>query len=280
MKIIEYLCVILPVVLAACESVPEPQAGDPPLVVEGWLNEGEAPLVIVTRAVDMADTLGDFADVVEKWCRVTVIEDGEREVTLVARKNGAYMPSFVYTSTRIKGKVGHRYALRVEAYDTVAVAETALLPSARISRLEAEPVSDGRYKVRAWLDGLEPAACYKLYCRSIGKEKHMYPALMGNVSAADYDPEHGVIIGRGIRTSLADEEAEAFSHEFESGETVVVGLYRIAPEVAEFWKVYDANVSLSGNMFFSFAGDCPGNVTGAKGYWSAQGVVEAAIAIP
>ena len=274
---------IIPLACATDDAEPSDTnaAEEMPLVVEGWIGEGEAPVVMVTHAIPLDSDVTDFSNVVERWCRVSVFED-DREYLLTGRLNDAYTPSLIYTSSRLKGKPGHTYRLLVETTERSAIAEATLRPAAPISRLEAVSSAEepDKYVIRAFIDAPDPEGFYKLMVRVIDEEERFYPAFLGNFSGAEYDPQTGRDITRGLHARLDQEEAAAFSHYFEPGSTVMVQLCRIEPEVFDFWKVYDANVSLSSNMFFTFTADCPGNVGGAKGYWSPQGTSTAAIRIP
>lgn len=276
MKALNKTIYILPVMAAllgvACESVSdEPQAGPMPLVVEGWIEEGAAPVVMVTRAVDLSDELASFDDVVERWARVSV-SDGERRYYLSGRIDTNYTPPFIFTTSRLKGKVGHSYSLLVETETDSVEAESRLMPAPLVARLEAEPIegSDSLYRVRAWFDGIEPDGMYRVFVRSQRQDSRFFGAFMGTFSGADYDPSEGRIVTRGVH-SLYDAEGE-FSHYFPYGDRVSVKICSMEAELYDFWRVYDSSVSLSQNLFFSFAENCPSNVRGGLGYWAAYGM--------
>ncbi len=241
-----------------------------PLVIEGWIEENDYPIVIVTRALDLNDEDSRIEDAIEKWCRVTVYDNGE-PIVLTARKNTNYNPNFIYTTNKIIGQQGHVYKLTVETEDTIAVAESTLLPCGSISRLEAIPTSenDTLYSIKAYLTNLQEEQYYKIFCKGDGEDRH-FASFLGNLTGKEYNPTNGVTVSRGIHRAFTEDE-EDFTHYFSSGEKVEVKLCSMGKEVYEFWKTYDLNVSLSSNMFLSFTADCPGNITGAKGYWAAYG---------
>lgn len=244
--------------------------GTMPLVVEGWIEEGEAPVVMVTRALDLNDENASLDDAVEKWCRVTVFDDGTPYV-LTARKNTDYLPSFIFTHSRLKGKTGHTYRLFVETDDTVATAEALLRPSASIRRLEAVPTqdSDSLFSLRAYIDNARQDGYYKFFCKGKDDRRH-FPSFLGNLEGRMYDGEQGFPVSRGIHSAFLEDKS-GFSHFFTSGELVEVKICSIDRSLYDFWNAYDQNVSLSANVFFNFVSDCPGNVVGAKGYWAAYG---------
>lgn len=241
-----------------------------PLVIEGWIEEGEMPIVIVTRALNLNDDEYSLEDAIEKWCRVTVFDNGEPYV-LTARKNTDYNPNFIFTSSHLKGKIGHTYRLLVETYDTIASAEAILLPTASISRLEAflANESDSLFYIRAYLDNVSNDSYYKLFCKGADDRRH-FPSFLGNMAGSQYDANSGISISRGPHAAFLDDEF-AFSHFFTSGELVEVKICSLDRQVYDFWTAYDLNVSLSSNLFLTFISDCPGNISGAKGYWAAYG---------
>lgn len=258
--------------LTACEDFHEPSdaKGKAPLVVEGWIEEGEAPIVMVTRALDLNDEDTRLEDAVEKWCRVTVFDD-DTPYILTARKNPSYNPNFIFTSSRLKGKPDHIYRLLVETDDTIASAEATPRRSASISRLEAvaSQESDSLFSLRAYFDNLQPESYYKVFCKGEADIRH-FPSFLGNIDGNLYDPSAGVLVSRGIHGAFL-EDKEAFTHFFRHGEKVEVKLCSIDRPLYDFWTQYDLNVSLSSNVLLSFVSDCPGNVKGAKGYWAAYG---------
>lgn len=64
------------------------------------------------------------------------------------------------------------------------------------------------------------------------------------------------------------------------GSRISVRVCSIEPAIYDFWTAYDSNISLSQNLFFTFAGNCPGNVKGGLGYWGAYGTSKRSITIP
>lgn len=249
----------------------------PPLVVEGWIEEGESPVVMVTRAVDMTQDVESFDTMVEKWCRVSVFDNGKRYL-LTGKSDSSYTPPFVFTTSSLRGKSGHTYVLRVET-ETDTVEGTATLPPAvMIDKLEPEKIagSDSLYSIKATLRNVEPAGYYKFFVKTIGKDNRFYPSFLGTFSGADYDTASGFNITKGIHAGY---EGDEFSHYFSAGDKVTVKICSMERNVFEFWKTYDSNVSLSGNLFFTFTENCPHTVIGGIGYWGAYGMSRRSIEV-
>lgn len=264
--------------LAACSDPDEPSAELPPIVVEGWIEEDESPVVIVTRAIDLTRPTDNFDNAVERWCRVTVY-DGTTPYLLTGTINRNFTPPFIYTSSRLKGRVGHTYRLVVETETETASAETSLQASPRISQLEAvkSPDSENLYSIRAFIDDLPTEGYFKFFARSHQLETRSFPTFLGTFSSADYDPDSGWNITRGTHGGFNN---DGFEHYYASGDRVTVTLCSLQPDVYNFWKACEAATSLSQNLLFTVARNLPSNIDGALGYWAAYGTSSRTISIP
>lgn len=264
--------------LISCDKSDVPQPGEMPMVVEGWISEGETPVVMITRAIDLTAESPSLENIVEKWCRVSVFDNGSQYV-LAGKLNDSYTPSFIYTDTRLKGRVGHTYRLLIEYGDETYTAEQTILPSPKIERIEPRKAagSDTLHTLQLFLKDLPEGGHYRVFTRTFGKENRFFSSFLGSGDNDTYDPAKGVSITRGIHSGYSDEH---FDHYFHSGETVMVQVCSVDESVHTFWQFYDRNVSLSQNLFFTFAENCPGNIPDALGYWASYGTSTVAVRIP
>ena len=91
-KVLNLIIIAAMLCTAGCvDDGPAMPDGPMPLVVEGWIEEGMAPIVMVTRAVDLTTDTASFDGFVEKWARVSIY-DGEERYMLTGRINNDYMP--------------------------------------------------------------------------------------------------------------------------------------------------------------------------------------------
>ena len=279
-KILPFISLII--ILSACESTDiEPiDPADIPLVVEGWIEEGQNPVVMVTHAADLTVDEPSFDNFVEKWCRVSIYDD-DRQYVLTGRLNNNYTPPLIFTSTRLKGRAGHTYRLTVETEDRVLTSSVTMTAPPHLDSLRAErvPGNDSLYSIRAFVT---PGECkyMKFFVKALPDESRYYPSFLGTIATEEYDPTEGIVITRSKRSEFNDSVAESFTHYFEPGQTVLVHACSVQPEVFRFWQVYDATVSLSENLFFSFNSNLPGNIDGGLGYFAGYGSSERAIRIP
>lgn len=267
-------------VLFSCVSCAydEPTLQDAtPLVVEGWIERGEAPVVIVTRAVDMTSDSPTFDDFVEKWCRVSIIDNGKQYI-LSGKIDKDYTPSFIFTSSKLRGEIGHAYTLRIESENdtiesTTRISQTPIIESITPILIEG---TDSLYKLNMRIKNIDTNAYYKIFTKTNLLESRFYGSFLGTFSGKDYNPESGVDITRGVHSSYDEDK---FNHYFQKGDQVTLKLCTMERELFDFWKIYDNNVSLSGNLFFTFSENCPHTFSNALGYWAAYGMSRYSITV-
>lgn len=271
--------------LSACEDQDPTASGDTmPIVVEGWIENGGSPVVIVTHAVNLTADSVSFDNFIEKWCRVSVY-DGDTRYLLTGTVNKDYTPSFIFTSSPLKGKTGHSYRLMIEFEDRIIESTSAIMDAPVISRLEPIAVesNDTLFSIRAFVSGIVPERHYKVFVKSGKEDTRYYGSFLGTFSGNEYDDSKGLTITKGIH-AVYDEDT--FSHYFSKGDVVRVKIASMQPEMYNFWKIYDNNVSLSNNLLFTFTSNLPTNLimtnSGADiptplGYWAAYGISESAI---
>ena len=79
-------------------SFPDMYGYRPEIVVEGWIEDGGYPVVIVTTTVPVTDEFkewGSLNDHVVRWAKVTV-SDGEKEEVLTGKLDKDYFPPYIY----------------------------------------------------------------------------------------------------------------------------------------------------------------------------------------
>lgn len=261
--------------LVSCDNqADEPFYEKMPVVVEGWIEEGQAPIVMVTHAVDLTTETPSFDDFVEKWGRVTIYED-EQPYILTGRINNGYTPSLIFTSSRLKGKVGHVYRLTIETETDFVEATVTMKAAPEIISVIPVEETDG-YSLKVNLSAHQGPVQFQT--RSVPEDGRFYPAFCASLLAKDI-PADGFTVTRGIHASYDEDQAANFSHFFHAGETVMVKVCRIPDELLPFWTAYDHAVSLGGNIFLSMPQNCRGNITGGLGYFTANGISTIAITL-
>lgn len=266
-----YLTAMIGLLAASCaDSLPEPETV-PPIVIEGWIEDGAHPIVMVTHAVDLNSETDNFDSCVEKWARVTV-DDGERRVLLFARIDRDYFPPLVYTTNDITGAVGKTYTLTVETENRTVRATTSIPQITRLQKLTAEQIleSDSLYILTAKVNvTAESEGYYKFLTKVNSDEKRYYSSFLGTFKSADYNPADGWRVRKGIHNTHSGH----YSPHYHYGDTVAVKFCTMDSAAYAYWTAYENVVSTGSNQFFPQQTACQGNLSeGGRGYWFGYGV--------
>ena len=249
------------------------------LVVEGWIDSGGNPRVMVTSSFTPgADSvsLKDLYDHVLRWCKVT-LSDGEEETVLTGMYSRDPFPSYIYSTGRMRGEVGKTYTLQVDADGRSASARTTIPPPCRLESLESVSFdgSDSLFLIRArfrW--DPERQERYKFFVRIENADSSYVAASMSLSGTVAPDGMTEVTIRPGY--SLFRRKRLAFA----SGERVFIKISTLEEDLYWFWKTYEDQLSLARTPFFSIDRGLPGNVEGALGYFAGYGSTEYEITLP
>lgn len=275
-----HILLLLMFILQSCESEPVPPVAETPLVVEGWIEDGASPVVLVTHAANLLEGVDNFDDCVEKWARVT-IDDGNGPVLLHAKIDKSYIPAIVYTTSEIKGKVEGEYHIKVETENNTVEAVTRI---PKVTRLKKFIVShlEGNDSLRSLhaLVNVDPETegYYKFFTKVNSAETRYYSSFLGTHKASEYNPEEGWEVCKGIHATNSEKGFTPFYH---PGDTVAVKFCAMDETGYRFWSDYENLVSLGSNMFFPVSHQCFTNIEGnGRGYWLGYGVSYGKIVIP
>ena len=102
-KILYY---ILPLLVLSCTA--EEQPGETQLVVEGWIENGEHPVVMVSESIGVTTNTpidaGAMVGHLAKWAKVS-ISDGDNTVILTGMGTADLFPPYMFSSSKITGEV-------------------------------------------------------------------------------------------------------------------------------------------------------------------------------
>lgn len=269
-------CLLLPLfILSSCLTDYEV---DTPLqlVVEGWIDSGDFPVVIVTTTVPVTEErqeLDELGQYILRWARVA-ISDGEEEVVLTGKLDRRYFPPYVYTTSRLRGKPGVRYHLTVDYKDFHAEAETTIpqpvpLDSLRVSRCHD---SDTLYQVHAFFhDDLAERRYYKFFT-CMGRRSRMFfssymQTLSNEVFAPGEEVEANVYKGRLVT------ERDTYVPYFKESDTLLVKFASMDSLSFRFWEQMERNMTLGNFPMTSVKKNPQTNIRGGLGYWCGYGAM-------
>ncbi len=268
-RLLPYLLLLL-----LCSSCAVHDEDDTPsqLVVEGWIDSGEFPIVILTHTIPISETyrpLEELTTYMEEFAKVT-ISDGEHTAVMVSRRDDTYFPPMVYTTTEMRGKPGKTYTLTVDCPDGSRATAVTTIPTApAIRKFETEAVEQGDHvkKLYAYIDDdRKTNSYYKFFVAEDAGNARMLPSDLG-ITATSVLPEDGKFaVSRGYTNLEKD-----YHPYFVTGDKILVRLVRMNEDAYRFWREYEDMLSLSRNPLFPVVNNMHGNVDGALGYWFGYG---------
>jgi hypothetical protein len=255
---------------ASCEdNYIAPQESE--IVVEGWIEEGGFPVVMLTKSVAIQkeyQDLSDLDDYLIRWAKVTVY-DGNDSIILTGKYDDAYMPPYIYTTSKMSGQAGHTYTLKVEYRDYLATASTTILPAPVIEHVTVErsDESDTLYqvKIQFYEDPLQKNY-YQVFSRVGGNNKQYLASFMGTLDDQILDTHPIVPVYRGRQLGSG-----TYLSNFKKSDSVAIKLSQIDANSYNFWDDYTKNLSLSGFLMLPPYSNIRSNITGGTGYWCGMG---------
>jgi hypothetical protein len=245
------------------------------MVVEGWIENGKFPVVILTKTLPITSELQDPNNLEQyliRWAKVT-ISDGKNKVVLIGRYDETYFPPYVYTTSWMRGEVGKTYYLTVDYQDFHAQAQTTIPAPPVVDEYRVEKVpnsSKEQYKITACFRDNPNEKNYYQFFTKIGLESNQYIASdLGSIDDSHIREYNEFPVNR----SRTYYNAEDYISYFTKDEVVAVKFAQVDETSYRFWDAYTKSQSLNTNMFLATTTSLPSNITGGKGYWCGYGAV-------
>ena len=247
------------------------------LVVDGWIDSGGHPVVILTRSFSpMNPEATTLADLVVRWAEVK-ISDGDREEVMIGRMDRSVTPPFVYTTPDMIGEPGKKYTIAA-SYDNLTISAQCSMPkTVEIDKIEVLPIedSDDLYEIKVSFTP-EPGGHYQLCISDPLVSGRPLPCFMGTYRASE--EVTGPITLNASRPKVETVEDD-YTPYYPLGSHIKVMLTAITPEVWKFWNQYDDLVAFGGNVFLAGTIRLPGNIENGYGIWNARAVSSAEVEI-
>lgn len=265
---------VLALLLGSCDGTSDEASGEA-LVVEGWIANGEYPVVMVSTTVPVSEQEQDtrsLSDHVDHWARVT-IDDGSRTVTLMGMYDKRYMPPYIYTTTDMTGRVGATYRLTVESGGRRAEAVTTIPAPVALDTIERETSPDQPLGHQFYAVFRNPGGQGRYVLFYMVGRKAQQPALS---TMGIFD---NTMIGEGvvrypvnISDNLVEDRRDSLFDE--RPQYLCVRLATIDAAAYSFWRSFQDTYTMSGNFLMPYTRPLAGNVAGAYGCWCGMGVSE------
>ena len=255
---------------------------EPQLVVEGWIDSGGQPIVIVSLPVALSNDYKSLLSLSEYLIRDAKVQvsDGERTVTLRGRYDGRYFPPYIYTTTQMTGEPLKSYKLTVDYKEFHAEAITTIPKPMEIKSLsyQQDPSDKDKYSVRAYLDtDVEQGEYFKFFTATRNEDNPdpiFYATFMGT-----YNRHRVLSEGYAIVYCGNPQMDLRFSPFFAYGDDVTVKLATINEDSYLFWYNAEQAFNLGRNPLFPTAINAHNTIQGGMGYWCGYGCSFANITI-
>lgn len=254
---------------ASCTREEEPVTDTGRYVVEGWIDSGGPPVVLVSSpvaATSASQSVASLREHIVWWADVTVTDDLGNEVALDGRWDDDYLPPFIYTTDKMRGVPGRHYTLRVRYNNREASGTTCIPRPMPLEDFTVTPAnglgSDSLFAVSAHFQRPPEGTNYRFFTRVEGRDSTWCPSTLSGVTIAG----NSVSILRGWN-------ARSFWHQplFRRGETVHFKCCTVDDAIYRFWNRFDEAVNLTPIPIFQVTEPLESNLQGAYGYWAGYG---------
>lgn len=245
------------------------------IVVEGWIKQGDYPLVMLTTSLPVSTDekpVDGLKDRVANWAVVTV-SDGEKSVTLTGMYDKRYMPPYIYTTADMKGEVGKTYTLTVRYKNMYATATTTIPEPVPLKEIRQEKVygSDSLYCLSAVFNDMPGRQFYSLFAKKGTETPQFVKCDMGTFDDSILGEGETEIVHPVYQPRLVTDTKKEHSEYYKLGDAVCVELCTLDEQSYGIWYDYQNTASLSGNFFSPYTSNIRSNISGGYGYWCGYG---------
>ncbi|MDO4161091.1 MAG: DUF4249 family protein [Prevotellaceae bacterium] len=265
------LFIVIALFVTAC-SIEDDTYSNSEVVVEGWIDNGKFPIVILSRTVPISSeyhSIDDLSDYIERWATVTV-NDGEQDVVLVGRYDDNYFPPYIYTTSEMRGVTGRTYNLTIDCLDGIHVeATTSIPPVATVDSFCIEPVetNDTLRQLYGYISRPFGNTMYYKFFTHVLEKRYYYMSSYLGITNSDLLPANGKMAVYQGRINIEKD----FNPYFSVGDTVMVKFAQIDSMAYSFWRDFEDMTTLSRNPLFPVTNNLNSNIKGGLGYWFGYG---------
>jgi hypothetical protein len=246
------------------------------LVVEGSIETGQAPVVLVTRNrgffKDFPTDLESFINEFVIQDALVVVSDGAVNDTLIFTVNILAYPYVYYTSTNMVGEVGKTYSLTIVADGKTIRSHTTIPPAVSIDStwFGSNPFDSSEDSLGvAYLSITDPDSmgnAYRLFAKI--KDISEFNQVAGSEFNDDYVNGQKVIFfaGQGEKPFVSSDTFVPKEYFYNIGDTIILKFCSIGAKELKFFYTMDAALNSNGNPFAAPT-LVKSNIEGGLGVW-------------
>jgi hypothetical protein len=262
-------------VLASCQEPDfEVDQYSSKIVVDGWIEQGKYPEVLLTLSVPY------FSDVdsasLRKYVLTTAtvtVDNGTTSEILTLVKNSEYFPPYMYKGTKLKGEVGKTYNLKVE-YGGRTITSSTTIPAlsyltSAYFKLDSDEDSLGLIYIK-FTDDVNRVNYYRTLTQRINIESKYVANYVSNYKDLHFNgSEMELTLYRGNETNL-DKQDDIY---YRLGDTINLKFCSVDKATYEFWYSFQQEMINTSNPFASSSARVKTNIQNGLGIWCGYGSV-------
>lgn len=280
MKNIIFATLSLAYILTSCEKEIDIDMPSytPSVVIEGFIVNDMAPVVILTKNVEYVSTAGK--DLYEKSFihdASIIIEtdniptDTLMEITQVDTKTG--LKASFYSTTKIIGEIGKSYTLKVSTGGKTYTTTATIPKPVNITDIwyEKHPEANNDSFKTVWVKILDPIGTnYYRYTSEVNGKHGAQPEISTIIDKAFDGNEYTKAVDSGQDNEEQDMHGGVSGY-YKIGDTVTVKWANVEKSYYDAWTSIDFKRTQNQNPFMNPT-RIVGNIKGCLGYWSGMGV--------
>lgn len=247
-----------------------------PIVVEGWIENGRPPVVMLHQAIGMNEGWESIEECMSQklivWGKVS-LSSLDTTVVLTGQLDQNYLLNYRYSTPYMFGQSGREYDIEVEARGQKVRAHTSVPSVVPLDSVEVKVDKEPYVNVTAyWTDPDSENDYYVLFYRFKGQMEYV---VCGFGKISDASAEQKVLSVSVYRSpsSLIDTKNEMIW--FKRDDTVTLKIAHVDQAGYEFWQSFQNAISSRVPVFNSTPQDgLKSNVIGGFGYWCGMGSSE------
>ncbi len=243
----------------------------PKFVVEGWIENGQYPHVILTHNLPFFTSVdsAQLSEIIIRYAKITV-SDGLNTEVLTGGKDANYFPSFVYKGTEFKGEAGKTYNLTIEYAGFTLTSQTTIPQPVALSKIWFIAKDNNKQQLHTqFLDDVTAKNYYKLYTK-LDSGKRFIPTLLSNYDDKFFNgKDYTLQVNRAPENNLTVKNDPFFN----TGDTVLIRFATMPKAGYDFWSSFQDEVLNSSNPLIGSTGKIKSNINGKGiGIWCGYGV--------
>ena len=262
------LIALVALMAAACNGYDGP-APDSHLVLEGWIDSGGHPVVLLSESIPARNgsiSRKEMVQSIARWGKVSV-SDGEQEVVLTGMADDRYMPPYIFTSSKITGVPGREYTVTADYKDFHATATTTIPEPVPLDTLYTLPMSDSLYSIMCgFTDPPQKGNYYRAFTKTTGIDRKYQPSTLAYMSDEVFDGYAEMQIASTERLN-----ERLYELNIKRGDEVSVKFCTCDRRTFLFWQNFEVMLGTNANATYYFDTDMYGGLQGALGYWAGYG---------